>query len=374
MQTMDSVPCGNTVCLSGLDANMGKTGTVTTSFEASKFKEMKLAVSAVVRVSIAPKNMADLPKVIEGLKRLSKSDPLVEVAIEETGELTIAGSGDLHIEICINDLRDFSKVDIVVGQPVVPYRETVIDMSQVCLAKSPNKHNRLYVTAEPLSNELVNDIDNKKFLVTGDQKRVSKALVDTYGWDADTSKKIWGFGPETKPLNCITDCTKGAQYMRGVRFNIMDVTLHADSIHRGGGQLIPTTRQVLNAAMISAKPRLMEPYYLVQITVSEDAKGGVYSTLNKRRGEIFEEENKEGTPLYNMKAYLPVAESFGFTAALREATGGKAFPQCQFNHWQIIQEDPYDPSTKVHQIVKAIRKRKGLKEELPKFEDYNDKL
>jgi elongation factor 2 len=154
----------------------------------------------------------------------------------------------------------------------------------------------------------------------------------------------------------------------------VDVTLHADSIHRGGGQLIPTTRQVLSAALISASPRLMEPYYLVQITVSEDAKGGVYSTLNKRRGEIFEEENKEGTPLYNLKAYLPVAESFGFTAALREATGGKAFPQCQFHHWQIIDEDPYDVNSKVHQIVKNIRKRKGLKEDLPIFDDYNDKL
>lgn len=105
--------------------------------------------------------------------------------------------------------------------------------------------------------------------------------------------------------------------MRGVRFNIHDVTLHADAIHRGGGQIIPTTRRVLYACAITAKPRLMEPVYLCEIQCPEVAVGGIYGVLNRRRGHVFEESQVAGTPMFVVKAYLPVNESFGFTADLR---------------------------------------------------------
>ena len=391
MQTMEDVPCGNTVVLGGIDQFMVKTGTITTSLTGNKIKDMKLAVSAVVRVSVEPKNSADLPSLVEGMKRLKKSDPLVEVVIDQdTGEYIVAGAGELHLEISINDLKDFCRgAEIIVGEPVVPYRETVTkESSIVCLSKSPNKHNRLFVKAEPLSTELVTDIDNKEFDPNGEEKARAKALSEKYGWEAIAPKKVWAFGPEGTPTNIYVDMTKGVQYlneiqesvcsgflgatkrgvlcdepMRGVRFNLLDVALHADSIHRGGGQIIPTSRSVCFAAFLAAEPRLMEPIYLVEIVVPLDGKSGVYTTLNKRRGTIISDENQDGTPLYTMRAHLPVAESFGFTAALREETSGKAFPQCTFSHWEVIDEDPFDPKSKVHAIVKAVRKRKGMKEE-----------
>merc|ERR1711924_32001 len=114
--------------------------------------------------------------------------------------------------------------------------------------------------------------------------------------------------------------------MRNISFEINDVTLHTDAIHRGGGQIIPTARRVMFAAELGGKPRLMEPVYLVEITCPEQAMGGVYSTLNQKRGIVFEEMQRPGTPIYNIKAYLPVLESFGFTSALRAATSGQAFP------------------------------------------------
>ena len=72
-----------------------------------------------------------------------------------------------------------------------------------------------------------------------------------------------------------------------------------------------------------------------EIQCPEDAIGGIYSCLNKRRGQVFSEEQRVGTPMFTVKAHLPVAESFGFTAALRQATGGQAFPQCVFDHWAM---------------------------------------
>lgn len=80
------------------------------------------------------------------------------------------------------------------------------------------------------------------------------------------------------------------------------------------------------ASQMTAEPRLMEPIYLVEIQCPQTVVGGVYSVLNQRRGTVIEEAPRQGTPLYNVKAHLPVLESFGFTAALRAGTGGQAFP------------------------------------------------
>ena len=100
---------------------------------------------------------------------------------------------------------------------------------------------------------------------------------------------------------------------------------------------------------------------------------GVYQCFAQRRGVVFNEESVQGTPLLEVKAYLPVSESFGFTAHLRSLTSGQAFPQCAFDHWDLIQNDPFDVKSKSYEITMAIRKRKGLKQELPVLADYIDK-
>lgn len=162
--------------------------------------------------------------------------------------------------------------------------------------------------------------------------------------------------------------------MRGVKMNIHDVTLHADAIHRGGGQIIPTARRVFYASVLTAKPCFQEPIFLVEIQCPEDAVGGIYNCLSTRRGIVIGEDPIHGTPLVNLKAHLPVAESFGFTQALRAATSGRAFPQCVFDHWEEFQGDPLDAATRAGLLVATIRKRKGLKEGIPALENFIDKL
>jgi len=364
--------------------------------------QMKFSVSPVVRIAVEPKNASDLPKLVEGLKRLAKSDPLVQCIIEETGEHIIAGAGELHLEICLKDLQDeyCNGIPLRTSDPVVSFRETVSTLSSMTvLAKSPNKHNRLYMTAEPFPQGLAEEIDAGGINSRDDPKIRGKTLTDKYGWDATESRKIWCFGPETTGPNMFIDCTKGVQYLneikdsvvaafqwatkegvlceencRGVRVNILDVTLHTDAIHRGGGQIIPTARRCIYAAMLTATPKIMEPVFLVEIQTPENAMGGIYSCLNKRRGHVISEEQKMGTPLYHVKAYLPVVESFGFTADLRSQTSGQAFPQCVFDHWQIVQGDPFDKDSKSCSLVHGTRKRKGLKEGIPPLDNFLDKM
>jgi len=133
--------------------------------------------------------------------------------------------------------------------------------------------------------------------------------------------------------------------LRGVRMNFVDMHLIADPMHRGGGQLIPAARRVFYAAQLTAQPRFQEPIYLCEIQTPEDAVGAIYSTIGHRRGIVIGAEPIPGTPLVMVQAHLPVAESFGFTQALRMATGGRAFPQCVFDHWETIPSDPLDAAS-----------------------------
>jgi elongation factor 2 len=401
-QQCDDIPCGNTIGLVGVDKFLVKSGTITDSEKAHNLKSMKFSVSPVVRVAVSCKNPADLPKLVEGLKRLSKSDPVCQISMAESGEQIVAGAGELHMEICLNDLQDdFCKgIKLIITPPVVSFRETITaPTDRICLSKSPNKHNRIFMNAQPLEEGLAEAIDLGKYGPRADPKVQSRALADNYGWDPNDGKKLWCFGPETTGPNVLVDQTKGVQYMqeikdscvaafqwatregclceenmRGIKFQIQDVTLHADNIHRGGGQIIPTCRRVLYACELTGQPSLLEPVFLVEIQTTESAMGGIYGVLNKRRGHVFEETQRPGTPIYNMKAYLPVVESFGFTADLRGATGGQAFPQCVFSHWQVLPGPANEAGTKAFDTAKEVRLRKGLKEELVPLDEYLDKL
>ncbi|KAF9134481.1 Elongation factor 2 [Mortierella sp. 14UC] len=279
VEPIEDCPAGNIVGLVGIDQFLLKSGTITTSESAHNLKVMKFSVSPVVQVAVECKNAADLPKLVEGLKRLSKSDPCVLCFTSESGEHIVAVA-------YLNEIKD--------------------------------------------------------------------SCVAAFQWA--TREGVFA-----------------EEQMRGCRFNILDVVLHADAIHRGGGQIIPACRSAIYAAAYVAQPGLMEPVYLVEITCPETAMGGIYSVLNKRRGHTIGEEQRPGTPMYVVKAHLPIAESFGFTADLRQATGGQAFPQSVFDHWQLMNgvsnEDP-----KLMEKILSIRKRKGLKEEIPPLDRFLDRL
>lgn len=396
----DFIECGNTVALVGIDQHISKSCTITTSSTAHQIKNMNFAVSPIVQVSVKVVNSSDLPKLAEGLKKLSKSDPCVKCSINENGEHIIAGVGELHIEICLTDLRNFMKADIKVSEPIVPLRETVINKSNiVCLAKTANGHNRLFLTAEPINPELIDELSKKTICQKTETNSRTKSLCTKYDWDPTDAKKIWSYGPTgDDETNLVVDTTKGEQYMneikdhviagfqwvctkgvlceeplRGIRFNVTDVVLHADAIHRGGGQISPATRSGMFAAQLTGKPAIMEPIYLIEIQVPKKYVGTIYGCLNQKRGKIISEENSIGE-LYIIKGYLPVMESFGFSGYIREQTSGQAFPQLNFSHWEIMNGDPLDPNSKVGQIVRQVRKRKGLSDEIPTLDKFLDKL
>ena len=401
VENLQDCPCGNTIALVGIDQYLVKCGTISTSAVAYPIKAMKFSVAPVVRVAVEPKIASDLPKLVEGLTKLAKSDPCVLIQTEETGEHIIAGAGELHLEICLKDLEeDYAGIPLIRSPPVVSFRETVTRLSDVvAMAKSANKLNRIYCQAQPLEEGLLAAIEAGDINPRMDPKTRAKELQNKFGWEQTDARRVWGFGPDSAGPNLIVDTTKSAEYLqeikehlisafqwatkvgvlcdeplRGVRFNVVEVYLHSDASHRNGGQIVPTGRRVLYASEYTAGPTLIEPVYLAEITAPLLVCGGVHGVLSKRRGRAFDQTQREGTPLMTIKAYLPVLESFGFDKELRSATSGQAFPQMIFDHWEPLDGDAFTAGNRLNDQVRAVRKRKGLSEDVLPLDRYLDRL
>jgi len=405
-ETVADIPAGNTCGLIGVDQYLVKAGTITNLESACCIKTMKFAVSPVVRVAVAVKNTTDLPKLVEGLKKLSKSDPMVKVETTDAGEHIIAGCGELHLEICLKDLaEDFMKgAPLNITPPVVTYNECITaPSSKECLAKSANKHNRLHCITEPINSDVCELFDEGILNPNMDIKERSKLLREhpALGWEeAATPTKIWCFGNDLIGPNVVVEKTSGVAYLnevkdsivggfkwacnegpmceerlRGVKLVINDVTLHADAIHRVMGQISPTARRVTYAGIYLSEPALQEPVFLANITCPQAIVGSIYNVMAMRRGSVETEGDAMSGGVANMRCMLPVAESFGFSQALAEATSGNAFSQLQFDHWQLMDGGDFkDPESRLGKVINGIRVRKGLTPELPPLDRYLDKM
>jgi len=403
---VDQVPAGNLVGLDGIDKFILKTATISTDREAHPFVDMKFTVAPVVKYAIDVPTQ-HLNKLNNSLKTLVKSDPLLVVATSSAGERTIGVSGVLHGETVLKKLqRLMGSVKVQTKQPIVSYCEGVTrgtggqGFPDIVLAKSPNNHNRLYCTAQPLAPSVVKALQNDDINSTMSVKALQKTL-QALDFDPEVNaKKIWCFGgePEAK-ANVFVDKTAGVNYLNeikphvvamfqqitftgvlceepllGCQFNLVDCTLHPDSVHRGAGAIMPATRRIVKGAQLASGPCLYEPIYLVEITVASSMQQRALDTIFQRRGQLLEIRTDSSGTTSVIEAHLPVAQSFDFDAALRGATGGEAFQQCAFSHYAEVQGNPLEEGSEAFNIMMDIRRRKGLKEEIPIISDYNDRL
>lgn len=400
VESMGAVPCGNIVGLIGIDKYMVKSGTLSNNPLAHPIRPMKYSVSPVVRVAVEPKYIQDLNKLQKAMKNLAKSDPLVQCFTSDTGENIVAGAGELHIEICLNDLRQIAGIEINVSEPVVPYCETILGPSEIAYGKSKSGLNRLLLKAQPVPANMIKDIDNNILNLKGTPKELTRLCLDNYNFEVQDFKRLWSFGAEeATQTNVFTDESKGVQYLdkvkssiincfqtevtrgiltgeplRGVHFKLMDGEVHRDPMHRGPDEMGQITHNAISASLITGKPRLVEPMFVCEIYCPTSDAGIIYGFMSQRRGEVFDEQPVNDNPMTIIKSYLPVAESFGFTQKLREITHGRAFPTCVFSHWSIIDSDPYEEDSYAYNLVRTIRKRKGKPIDLPDISKFTEKM
>jgi elongation factor 2 len=373
---IEEAVAGNIAGISGLkDVSVGQT--VSTKDIAS-FEDIQHIFEPVVTVAVEPTKPADLPKLVEILKVVGKEDPSLKVTInEETGEFLIAGMGELHLEVVTNRIKEEKGLEIKVSPPIVVYRESVTKLSPEVEGKSPNKHNKFYMTVEPVEEEFSQAISNGEV----PEGRVKKK--DREFWDLLTSKGLSKDESErVKDIyqgNVFIDMTRGIVAMNEVielildgfeeimrqgplsregcvklKIKLNDVSLHEDSIHRGPGQVYPAIRDGLKEAMQQASPVLFEPIQVIQVDCPQDMMGAVSAVIQNRRGQVLDMQIEEDN--MTIVAKVPVAETFGMTGDIRSATGGRGSFFVKSQTFEMLPREMQD------NIIKQIRDRKGLTE------------
>ncbi|CAJ0573309.1 unnamed protein product, partial [Mesorhabditis spiculigera] len=414
------VPAGCWVLIEGIDQPIVKTATlVETEWHEDLyiFRPLKFNTKSVVKLAVEPINPSELPKMLDGLRKVNKSYPLLTTRVEESGEHVLLGTGELYMDCVMHDMRKvFSEIDIKVADPVVSFCETVVDTSTLkCFAETPNKKNKLTMIAEPLEKGLAEDIENEVVQIGWNRRKLGEFFQTKYEWDLLAARSIWAFGPDTTGPNIFIDDTlpsevdkqllgsvreslvQGFQWaaregplceepIRNVKFKLLDATIAPEPLHRGGGQVIPTARRCAYSAFLMATPRLMEPYYTVEVIAPADCVSSVYTVLAKRRGHVFKDSPISGSPMYTMKAYIPVMDSFGFETDLRTHTQGQAFCLSVFSHWQMVPGDPLDKSIVIRplelqpaahlarEFMIKTRRRKGLSEDVSVNKFFDDPM
>jgi elongation factor 2 len=379
---VEKLPAGNIAAITGLkDAIVGST--VTTLMEMTPFESLKHYSEPVMTVAVEAKNMKDLPKLVTVLRQVAKEDPTVKVTInEETGEHLISGMGELHLEIITYRIMRDKGVEIITSTPIVVYRETVTKPAGPVEGKSPNRHNRFYVEIEPMDPRVIDAIKEGKASMNMPALERRDALT-AVGMEKDEAKNVVAI----EGTNMFLDMTKGIQYLsetmelilegwrealaggpladeqvQNVKIRLVDVKLHEDAIHRGPAQVIPAVRSAIKAGILMANDSLLEPVQIIQITVPQDHMGSATAQIQGRRGQVFDMQSEGDTVTVIGKA--PVAELFGFAGDVRSATEGRAMWSTEFAGFEVV------PANMLTDVVRDIRKRKGLKESIPRPDDY----
>jgi elongation factor 2 len=386
-EVVSRVVAGNIAAALGLEkARAGET-VVDLAFKdvMVPFEKLRYVSEPVVTVAVEPKNTADLPKMIDALYKLAIEDPNLIVKInEETGEYLLSGMGPLHIEIALTFLKENYGVEVTTTPPIVVYRETVRARSDVFEGKSPNKHNKFYLSVEPLDEETIKLIQDGYITEDQDPRERAKILKEKAGWDMDEARRIWTIDEN---INIFVDRTTGQQYLREVRDTVLqafrlamkegplamepvrgvkvilhDAVIHEDPAHRGPAQIYPAVRNAIYAGMLTAKPTILEPIQKLDIRIPINYLSAVTAVITKKRGKIL--EVSQVGDLSRVIAEIPVAESFDLAPELRGASAGRAFWGTEFSRWAPV------PDSLLMDIVAQIRKRKGLPPQIPSPKDF----
>jgi elongation factor 2 len=375
------VPAGNIAAVTGLrDAIAGST---VSSVEMTPFESIEHISEPVITKSVEATKMDDLPKLIETLQQVAKEDPTIRIEInEDTGEHLISGQGELHLEVITQRIQKNQGLPVHTGEPIVVYREAPQSVSAEVEGVSPNRHNKFYITAEPLTDDIIDAIKRGEIAMGGPELERREALMEL-GMDKDTAQGV----EQIYGSNILVDATKGIQYLnetmelviegveealddgplarepvQGVLLRLHDAKLHEDTIHRGPAQVIPAVREAVHRSLIDADVKLLEPIQNVRIDVPSEHMGPASGEIQGRRGRV-DDMFQEGD-LMVIEGIAPVDEMIGFSSDIRSATEGRAAWNTENAGFRVMSDSLQ------RETIMEIRERKGLKMELPASIDY----
>jgi elongation factor 2 len=374
-EQIEQISAGNVLAISGVTGEAGETITLEPE---TPFEELKHIFEPVITKSIEVKKTADLPKLVEILKKVAKEDPSVKVQInEETGESLISGMGELHLEIIENRIKTEKGLDVKTSAPIIVYRETVQKASPAVEGRSPNKHNSFFIKVEPLDDKIYDAIKNGE-ISSGRIKKKNQDMANKLaelGWGGDAIRNL----RDIYRGNIFTDETRGEVHIGEVidmildafemvmdqgplarepcmkmKLSLIDIKLHEDAIHRGPAQVYPAVRESITGAMRQANASLLEPLQIHLIEVPDKFTGSMTKLVGSKRGQLLEIRQESGNS--EIEAKLPVAEMIGWSNDLRSETEGRGVSSLKD---QLFERTPMSLQD---EVIRKIRQRKGLSE------------
>ena len=350
------------------------------------FEGVRYVSEPVVQIAIEPRHPKDLPKLVETLKQLTIEDPNLVVKInEESGETIIAGMGVLHLDVATHRIQD-TKIDIITSEPLINYRETVKASCRPIMAKSPNRHNKIFMKVEPLEPTIAEMLRSGQISDMKDKQEVA-ALLKKEGWDTDTIKRIMKFDSRG---NVLINGTKGVQFIqestdsinsgfedvmkegplckeqvRNCKFLFTHFVPHEDPAHRGLSQLGPASRRACLGSLLIAGTTILEPVLAIEVRVPTDLVGNVATVLSGKRGRVLDMAQKGAASI--VTGELPAAETFTLSEDMRGQTAGRAMWNTHFKAWAEV------PKSMITTVIAELRKRKGLPPESPPASEFIDK-
>jgi elongation factor 2 len=373
---LSEVVAGNIVGIVGLrDVVVGET---VSRNPIEPFEAISHLFEPVVTKSISAKRTADLPKLIEVLRQVGKEDPSLRIEInEETGESLMSGMGELHLEIIENRIKTEKGLEVVMGPPIIVYRESVAKASDVAVGRSPNKHNDFFITVEPLESSIVEAIASGT-LPSGRIKKKDKTLDELLvglGIPRDEAQQYRNvykgsiFLDRTKGIVQIGEVIEllidafeqvmdagplAREPCHKMKVSVVDMKLHEDAIHRGPAQVYPAVRDSIKEAFAKAIPVIFEPVQVHQIEAPVSFMGAVTSLVSAKRGSLVDVQQDETGIM--IRAELPVSEMIGWTSDLRSATEGRGSSSLVSQSFKKL------PTEMQIKVIRQIRSRKGLAE------------
>lgn len=373
---VDKVSAGNIIGLVGLKGIF--TGETVSSDEMEPFEAIKHIFEPVVTKSIEATKASDLPKLVEVLRQVAKEDPSLQIEInEETGENLMSGMGELHLEIIENRIKTEKDLQVKMGPPIIVYRETVGAESPEVEARTPNGHNILYMSIEPLEDAVFEAFQEGNL----PEVRLKKKAEDIWkqfeelGYSNDEARQVKEiykgclFEDRTRGLVLLADVIDSImdgfklvvdggplakEPLTKVKVVLHDAKLHSDHMHRGPAQIYPSVRKGIYESMQKAKSGLLEPIQTHQIEAPLDYMGKITALISQKRGNLDNVDQDEAG--VTIKASIPVSEMIGWSNDLRSITEGRGVSSLIDQHFKKL------PSDLQENVIRKIRERKGLSE------------
>ncbi|MEM2637248.1 MAG: GTP-binding protein [Candidatus Korarchaeota archaeon] len=376
------VPAGRMFAVYGFLTAAGETFADSDDANAKPFRGLVYAVEPVISRAIAPKDPAEIDKLLDLVHIWTKADPtLIFKYNKESKECILSGVDNFQIEVLGIRLNEI--VPIELKTPIIVYREKVTKRGEEIHTKSSTSLNRIRMYCEPLPPQIAQAIKEGKINMQMEPRKMAE-ILRSLGMDAKLARNVWMISG----TNMLVNATVGVQRLDTVRdyiistfndfvdggaplagepvmdtlFVLTDASIHEDPAHRGFNEIFVPTNAALNITFLTGDPQLLEPILKVDIKAPAKYAGNITALLNKNRGKILDLQ-VEGDEAYIIGT-LPTANSFTFADDLRSITEGRGIMGYEFLEFAPV------PKNIAPEVIKEIRRRKEMPVEIPTVDNW----